>query len=224
MADKDDIISREDLNSNKNIFLEQQLYAMKIADIYHPDIRKKIMNMKKVKTVFPSVELIYTKDVIRENDPILQKPKIVKKKLFEEDKKAKPIQNIKSEKKEIRDSLNSTETTDTSAKEEVFKKIHQLFQLKDKSRFDFDGKKTDDRVEIPDFINNLIIKKVSRHKFTKNIKHIEDLLYSDKTLVAEYTNNNQWAQFILENRAFNDEWEFIQDFDYINTLILNKRK
>ncbi len=181
------------------------------------------MNTKKVKTVFPSVELIYNKDVIRENDPFLQKPKIINKK-FEEDKKAKPVQNIKSEKKDIIDSLNSLETTDTSAKEEVFKKIHQLFQSKDKSRFDFSERKTDDRVEIPDFINNLIIKKVSRHKLTKNINHIDDLLYGDKTLVAEYTNNNQWAQFIFENRAFNDEWEFIQDFDYINTLILNKRK
>ena len=33
-ASESDIIKREDLNVNKNIFYEQQLYAIKIADIY----------------------------------------------------------------------------------------------------------------------------------------------------------------------------------------------
>jgi hypothetical protein len=212
------------LNYNKNIFLEQQLYAIKIADIYHPDIKKKITNSKKIKTVFPPVEQIYSRDIIKDSDPVLQKPKIVKKKCFEEDKKTKPIESINSDKKEIRDSLNSTETTDTSVKDEVFKKIHQLFKTKDKSRFEFVNKQFADKVEIPFFINDLIFKKVSRHKFTNKIIHSEDILYSDKSLITEYTNNNQWAQFIIENKTFNDDWEFIQDFDYINTLILNKRK
>ncbi len=224
MADKDDIISREDLNYNKNIFLEQQLYAIKISDIYHPDIRKKIMSTKRIKTIFPPLEQLYNKEIVKENDPALQKPKITKKKCFEEDRKSKPFENIKNDKKQIRDSLNSTETTDTSAKEEIFKKLHQLFKSKEKSRFEFVNKQSDDKVEIPNFINDLIFKKVSRHKFTKNITHSEDILYNDKSLITEYANNNQWAQFIVENKTFNDDWEFIQDFDYINTLLLNKRK
>ncbi len=223
LADKDDIISREDLNYNKNIFLEQQYYAIKIADIYHPDIRKKVLNIKKIKSVFPSPDLIYNKDVVRENDPVLLKPKIVKKK-FEEDKKPRPVENIKNEKKEIRDSLNSTETTDTSMKKLLFKKIHKLFEMKDKSRFEFAGFHKQENIEIPGFINELIVKKVSRHKFTKNIKQYEDILYSDKALLTEYTNNNSWAQFILDNKVIQDDWEFIEDFDYINKLILNKRK
>ena len=41
-ADESDIIKREDLNVNKNIFYEQQLYAIKIADIYNPEVKKKM--------------------------------------------------------------------------------------------------------------------------------------------------------------------------------------
>ena len=31
------------LNVNKNIFYEQQLFAIKIADIYNPEIKKKLL-------------------------------------------------------------------------------------------------------------------------------------------------------------------------------------
>ncbi len=58
------------MNSNKNIFYEQQLFAIKIADIYNPEIRKKIMNYsnKKSKTFLPSPESIFNKDIVIDND------------------------------------------------------------------------------------------------------------------------------------------------------------
>jgi hypothetical protein len=75
-ADENDIICREDLNINKNIFLDQQIYAIKIADLYNPEVRKNIMSNKKFKTVLPSPETIYNKDIVKEQDPVYQKNKI----------------------------------------------------------------------------------------------------------------------------------------------------
>ena len=58
-AEENDIIKRGDLTSNKIIFAKQHEYAEKIADIYNPEVKKKIMSLKKGKTVFPSPDTIY---------------------------------------------------------------------------------------------------------------------------------------------------------------------
>jgi hypothetical protein len=224
MADEEDIISREDLNSNKNIFMEQQLYAMKIADIYNTEVKKKLTERKKVKTIFPSAETLYNKDVVKEMDPCKHKPKVKK---FEEDIKKNKINTIIEKKVEPISNENTStsskdDTNDLKNLDQVFKAINNLFTDRKKSRFEFVNRKTEEGVEIPKFIKDLIFKKVSRHKLTKNIKHSEDILYSDNNLEAEYQNNNPWAQFIVENKIVNDDWEFIQDFDYINSMILQK--
>ena len=58
-AEENDIIKRGDLISNKVIFTQQHSYAIKIADIYNPEVKKRILSQKKVKTVFPSPDIIY---------------------------------------------------------------------------------------------------------------------------------------------------------------------
>ena len=51
-ADENDIIKRGDLISNKVIFTQQHSYAIKIADIYNPEVKKKLLAPKKGKTIF----------------------------------------------------------------------------------------------------------------------------------------------------------------------------
>lgn len=51
-AEESDIIKRGDLNSNKAIFNQQHNYAKKIADIFNPEVRKRIMSSKRVKPFF----------------------------------------------------------------------------------------------------------------------------------------------------------------------------
>ena len=58
-AEENDIIKRGDLTSNKIIFAKQHEYAEKIADIYNPEVKKKIMGIKRSKTIFPSPDNIY---------------------------------------------------------------------------------------------------------------------------------------------------------------------
>jgi CCR4-NOT transcription complex subunit 4 len=90
-ADENDIIKRGDLTSNKIIFTQQHNYAKKIADIYNPEVRKKIMSSKKEKTVFPSPDIIYRtitlmdkenipknkKDSVNKNENNIKKKKII---------------------------------------------------------------------------------------------------------------------------------------------------
>ena len=59
LAGENDIIKRGELTLNKNIFNEQHKYAIKIADIYNPEVKKKILSIKKRKTIFPSPDIIY---------------------------------------------------------------------------------------------------------------------------------------------------------------------
>ena len=58
-AEENDIIRRGDLTSNKIIFAKQHDYAEKIADIYNPEVKKKILAVKRSKTIFPSPDSIY---------------------------------------------------------------------------------------------------------------------------------------------------------------------
>ena len=69
LAEDSDIINRDDMNSNTNIFYEQQLLAMKLADIFNVDVKKKLkaINTKK-KCVLPTTDSIFTKDIVQEQN------------------------------------------------------------------------------------------------------------------------------------------------------------
>lgn len=51
------------MNANKSIFLSQHIYAMKIANIFDPEVRKKIL-VKIDKTVFPAACTLYQKEIV----------------------------------------------------------------------------------------------------------------------------------------------------------------
>ena len=60
------------MNYNKNIFYEQQLFAIKIADIYNPEVKNNLMKISKMKnTIFPSPNLIYQNHIVIENEKYL---------------------------------------------------------------------------------------------------------------------------------------------------------
>jgi len=59
------------MNTDKSIFQEQQLHAIRIADIYNPDVIKRIKSALNniVDSKLPSSESIFTKDIVVQNDP-----------------------------------------------------------------------------------------------------------------------------------------------------------
>jgi hypothetical protein len=60
------------MNANKNVFYEQQLLAMKLANIFNENVRKILNSAKKFKSVFPSTEKIYDKQIVQDNDPSIK--------------------------------------------------------------------------------------------------------------------------------------------------------
>ena len=60
------------MQNNKNIFYEQQLLAMKILDVFNPEVRKRFM-LSKGKRIFPPPENIYNKEIVVEKDPLNKK-------------------------------------------------------------------------------------------------------------------------------------------------------
>lgn len=141
--------------------------------------------------------------------------------------------------------FNSTnsENISTSYNRNNSSKISNLFSCRNNSRFDFvnrinDNKtnsnnekdtnykeeKSDENVEIPNFVLDIIKKKVSRQMFTKKFEFIEDILYHDDLLQKEYINENHWAEFIVDNKMIDTDKELIFDFDVINKSLKDKFK
>jgi hypothetical protein len=327
---------------------------MKIADIFHPDVKKKILASfnKKIKSIFPSPDTLYLKDIVKKNEVnltplqiqialpinttqvnpnnlVLGNTKInnnrnsnssSKIKSYEEDVETitTPIKNKKhipkyqyrektitsngdllinylKEEEDIDKSkyditigntninninnlendINSNESTSISSKDEnnslklnnmnsnniEIKKEEKeniinndyidimkfnshrsdlnkkLYSRRESSRFEFVNKKIynqtetnlntnlneiNEKINVPDFVYEIIRKKFTRHKFTKNINFDEDILYKESILEKELNNSDQWAEYILENENIDLEKDLIFDYEIINRSIKDK--
>lgn len=58
------------MNSNTSIFYDQQLLAIKLADIYNTEVKKKLKTPNKKKTVFPNPDSIYSREIVMDLNPI----------------------------------------------------------------------------------------------------------------------------------------------------------
>lgn len=295
--------------------MDQQVYAMKIADIFNPEVKKKIISSvnKKIKSIFPSPDTLYQKDIVRNNEvnftPLqiqnainansmqlntanLTNTNNTKKKSFEEDAHT-PVKNKKhSSKFQYREKTissnndllsnylkteeendkakydikikntttnnendnNSNENTSTCSRDEnnslkvsevkkeeniytdcidILKfnsnksdKNKKLYSQRESSRFEFVNKNSNsdinDYVNVPDFVSEIIKKKVTRQKFTKNINFGEDIMYKDFNLEKEINSSDQWANYINENKNIDLDKDLIFDFDIINRSIKDK--
>ena len=166
LADENDIIKRGDLTSNKIIFAQQHAYAMKIADIYNPEVKKRILASKKGKTVFPSPDLIYRFITVIDKDPNNHKNMSNNKKSVDNKKQTNNSENIEDdymsneeeyeekneeyeENEEHEDNIsqssgkvgnyknnNNSSNVVPKPQQQVIKR-KKLFINRDKSRFDF---------------------------------------------------------------------------------------
>ena len=107
----------------------------------------------------------------------------------------------------------------------LYSKTNKLFENRTSSRFFLYNKSIEcEQIDVPNFVQNLILRKANTYILSKAMIHIDDVLYSDKNLESEYKNKNEWAQFIIDNKQEIDidgDKELIEEFDYINNLVLN---
>ena len=70
------------MNSNK-ILAQQYSIAMKIGDIYNPEVKKKLFEISRKNTIFPSPDSIYKLYCVIENDPYKNENRNLSKKKYE---------------------------------------------------------------------------------------------------------------------------------------------
>jgi hypothetical protein len=158
---------------DKNIFFQQQILAMKISDIFNPEIKKKVLENKRINnSALPHPSDIYKRDIIVE-----QKEKNLKQeqlsKIFNKDDyenyfgDKNEVTNLKKKKEEkyikfasrqssevSKSSFLTNSSSIVSAEKEV--KKHSSFTKRSKSRFDFALDDNQEEIEIPDFILDIV--------------------------------------------------------------------
>ena len=212
-ANPEDIIKKEDLHCN-NYFYNQQIYAIKLADIYNCDVKEKLMleKNKKIKTIFPSPYLIYDNEIVIQNTPKILK--INKLSISKEEKKNDSviernlINSIKINELETSNSTNCL--TLSSRSNDNNNNFNSKFNLnREKSRFDFVNNNNNNELEIPEFIIK-IYEFSFKYDYLMNIyqrnnqiKCNELLLYKEELDKINYNNKNEinWRNYILENSS-----------------------
>ncbi len=216
-ANPEEIIKKEDLHCN-NYFYNQQIYAIKIADIYSVEVKQKLMLYKNnnYKTVFPSPYLIYDNEIVIQNAP--KKLKINKLSISKEEKKSDNviernlINSIKINELETSNSTNCLTLSSRSNENNnnnLNNNNNKLNFIREKSRFDFVNNNNNNEVEIPEFIIK-IYEFSFKYDYLMNIyqrnnqiKCNELLLYKEELDKINYNNKNEinWRNYILENSS-----------------------
>ena len=228
-ANPEDIINREDLKSNPGYYFNQQIYAIKLADIYNPKVKEKLLLTKNtgIKTIFPSPYLIYQNEIVIENTPKVKKinkfsvPKEEKEEKKNENEnliniKSDPINIIHINELETSYSTSNCLTSSLSSKSieapnnSLNNNINnKLFSIREKSRFDFVNINNNKEIEIPEFvskINELSFKLDYLMNFNQKIKNKFNnniYLYTDELNMVNHKNENElnWRKFLLDNNS-----------------------
>ena len=197
-ANPEDIIKKEDLHCN-NYFYNQQIYAIKIADIYSVEVKQKLMLYKNnnYKTVFPSPYLIYDNEIVIQNAP--KKLKINKLSISKEEKKNDSVieRNLINSIK-----INELETSNST-------NCLTLSSRSNENNNNNLNNNNNNEVEIPEFIIK-IYEFSFKYDYLMNIyqrnnriKCNEILLYKEELDKINYNNKNEinWRNYILENSS-----------------------
>jgi hypothetical protein len=260
LADDGDIINRDDMSSSTNIFYEQQLLAMKLADVFNTEVKKKLKTVVKKKCIFPTTDTIYSKDIVleqegdykyygnyntstgggeykgyydnyygsrydhnyndyygheEEGDNSLTRErseKLSHKEKFgfgDTDTKfiskskspivsKKKLTNLNNSLSPGRDKGMNINSDDTNVVNNISTQ-KKLYCARETSRFDF-VKNNNNVDDVPEFVNEVIGKKCSRHSFfNKFVSEFEDNLNDCIYFEKELKKDHSWSQFILKN-------------------------
>jgi len=64
IAENNITLDKNNMATNKSIYISQHEIAIKIANIFDEEVRRKIMGMKNLQTIFTSPHFIYQKEYI----------------------------------------------------------------------------------------------------------------------------------------------------------------
>ena len=186
-ANKNDLISREEMNNNKSLFEDQHILAINLSGILENDFKEKIKrNLKNINTIFPNILSIFHKDFVKDYLKSYRTKEINEISIDDKNNNKNNINNEKKKKKKTYITIST---------------LNKIFCSKNQSRFPFvlenkrdpANNKIKDNIDVPikvqDFINN-------------NIRNL--LLYDKENEVNNYLNyelnykDDSWLN--LENK------------------------
>ena len=235
IADEKDIVSREQMNTDKDIFPQQRLMAIELSKILTNKKYKELYNLRDIKTVFPNGFSVYKKElVIRymkeknigiELNLISTEIKLEKK----EDKKEEIKEIIKKEKNDdkiiskenkiIIKEENKNENNIINNCKMLFQNyskyknsLNSLFKIASKSRFNFVSPEpinNNNEINqlIPSQINDFLTQQLMRHSniFQEEQNILSDYYFSLKQNSLD--SYESWSSLVSILKKWNDVYE-----------------
>ena len=240
LADEKDIVSREQMNSDKDIFPQQRLMAIELSKILTDKKYKELYELRDVKTVFPNGFSVYKKELIIRY--IKEKKIGVSLNLKSTEFKLEKIENkkeisTKDKEKEtklnddkqiiIEESQNQNKIIDEG--KILFKNyfdfknnLNSLFKSAQKSRFNFvknDINNPEKNQLVPSQINDFLTQQFMRHSnmFQEEQNFLTDYYFSLKQNSLD--SNESWSSLISTLKKWNDVYENSEEdnFNKFNT-------
>ena len=206
-ANEKDIVSKEIMNSDKDIFPQQRLMAIELSKILTKEKYNELSKIKHIKTVFPNAFSVYKKDLVI---------KYIKERNLGI---ALNLTNTEIPKDQNKENNNNTKNKfiANNCKElinhfiEVKNNLHQLYKSTPKSRFSF--VKEDQNLSgntfgqiIPNKINDFLTQQFVRHSwiYKEEQKDISNSFFTKK--FTSLDSDNSWSSLVtLIEKYYNKE-------------------
>ena len=242
LASQKDIVSREQMNTDKDIFPQQRLMAIELSQIFTNKKYRELYKLKDMKTVFPNGFNVYKKDLIK--NYIQERHLGISLNLNVPDltiEKNNSYNSIKNNSNNIMINLNKNENKNEDKKEnikgtlpksqikpynvniikhmiEMKNSIKNLYKSAPRSRFNF-VKQDDENNEynqiIPSQLNDFITQLFVKHSvfFSKEQNNMSLYYFSLKPTYLD--SNDSFSSLISTLKRWNDNNE-LKETDMIN--------
>ena len=234
-ADEKDIVSREIMNTNKDIFPQQRLMAIELSKILTNEKYHELYKNKHIKTVFPNGFSVYSKDLVigyikqknlgiafnlkNEELTIEKEPNKIK------DKKEKEIKEKNSEEKNSNNKINIKVNSHPNNWNDLIKhlinmknSLNYLYKSASKSRFDFareeeNTTQNDISQIVPSQINEFITQQFVRHSllYKEEQNDISNYYFSLKPNSLD--SDDSWSSLVSIIKKYNDINENEEDIN-----------
>ena len=212
-ADEKDIVSREIMNSNKDIFHQQRLMAIELSQILTNEKYNELYKSRNIKTVFPNGYSVYTKDLVvqyikEKNVGIalnlkLNELPLDKNNNNNNDNKKEELEKSKEEKKNNNKNIKVISDVNELLKNCINLKhtLNYLYKSAPRSRFNFaNGNQnlTGNEISqiIPSQLNDFITKQFVRHSifYDDEINDISESYFSLRPNSLD--SNDSWSSLV----------------------------
>jgi hypothetical protein len=214
-ADEKDIVSREIMNSNKDIFHQQRLMAIELSQILTNEKYNELYKSRNIKTVFPNGYSVYTKDLVvqyikEKNVGIALNLKLNELPLDknnnnnnDNDNKKEELEKSKEEKKNNNKNIKVISDVNELLKNCINLKhtLNYLYKSAPRSRFNFaNGNQnlTGNEISqiIPSQLNDFITKQFVRHSifYDDEINDISESYFSLRPNSLD--SNDSWSSLV----------------------------